>query len=96
MIAQTLIGLIFVGVTPTSYGYSAPNVHDAPLGVQSLGTANPSLHGLLSIEQSTPTSPNGIKVPIFKDSDFLFATIIAAMAVVRAVGGKKQSQTWSS
>lgn len=72
MIAQSLIGLAFLGMTPNGYGM--PNVNDTMFLERSYSDFDVQTVALLSREATG--APTGIKIPIFRDSEFPFVTII--------------------
>lgn len=73
----TLITLGFVGFTSGGFGGAGPIPSGAARGAPSYGDFNAAVAQSLPDKPNVPAAPAGIKIPIFKASEFPFVTIVA-------------------
>lgn len=74
---HALILLGFLGFTSGSFGGAGPIPIDTGVGAPSYGEFNTPVVQSLPDKPNPPAISGGIKVPIFKASDFPFVTIVA-------------------
>lgn len=76
MLFHAFIGLGFLGLATGGFGGGEPVSIGTEFGAPIAGHFNSGLVQSLLAERSAPAAPAGIKIPIFKASEFPFVTII--------------------